>query len=341
MRSKQSWNPVNPFMGTEYEWDEEPPMTKLWVMEDNSQTIVTENKSPDIPFQFGLNPYRGCTHACSYCYARRTHEYLSLGAGSDFETRIMAKFRAPELLRKHLCRPSWKGKTIVMSGITDCYQPLEGKYKITRGCLEVCAEYQQPIGIITRSPLIIRDIDVLCELSTKKAVRVMMSIPLLDRELCRTLEPGAPSPKSRLRAIEKLSAAGIDVGVSVSPLLPGINDSAIPETLIAARNAGARFAMIQMLRLPGSVLDVFLHTLKSAVSVEKYEKICLSISRMREGKMNQNKFGKRAVGSGVEWKLALRLFQIWKNKLGYEQVFPLDQPSPFRRPGEKVQLSLF
>ena len=233
-----------------------------------------------------------------------------MGAGSDFETRIMVKTKAPALLRERLMRPSWKGRTIVFSGVTDCYQPLEGRFQVTRKCLAVCAEFQQPVGIITRSPLVIRDIDILQDLAKVNAIRVMISMPLYDSNICKLLEPGAPSPKSRLRAIEKLHSAGIEVGVSISPIVPGLNVSSIPDSLRAAKDAGAQFTFIQMLRLPGSVEEVFLHRLEEQLP-HLYTKVKKGIQRMRNGELNNQEFGGRMSGQGEEWNMAVKLFQLW------------------------------
>lgn len=340
MRSRETWNPVNPFDNMEIDWDVPPENSRVQVFEDDSKGILSENKSPDLPFRYSLNPYRGCTHGCVYCYARRTHEFLGLGAGSDFDTKIMVKIRAPELLRQRLMKPSWQGERINISGITDPYQPLEGRYKLMRRCLEVCVEFRQPLVILTRSPLILRDLDLLAELASHSAVRVYFSIPILDEEICRKLEPGTAMPRHRLRAISTLSSAGIPTGVSVSPLIPGLNVSSIPNILKAARDAGARHAFTQLLRLPGNVESYFTHRIRQVLP-DKSDKVLNGLKRMREGRLNGAGMSTRRVGVGEEWNVARQLYELWHRKLGYEKPEPVDQPSPFRRPGSQEQLSLF
>lgn len=340
MKSRPTFNPVNPFLGVDIEWDEPPQDSRVLVAIDSSQTIVTENTSPDIPFRYSLNPYRGCTHACSYCYARRTHEYLGFGSGSDFETRILIKPDAPELLRAHFMKSSWKGERLNISGITDPYQPLEGKYKIVRECLEVCADFNQPVSIFTRSPLISRDIPILQELAEVKAIRVFVSIPILDPDLCRALEPGAVRPYHRFKTIARLSEAGIPVGISIAPMIPGLTDSDIPNLLKQGREAGARYSMLQLLRLPGTVSEFFEATLRDKLPL-RAERVLNGLREMRNGKFNSTTFGKRSIGQGVRWEMAQQMYRLWHRKLGFEPVPELDNPTPFRRPGSDEQLSLF
>src|SRR5262245_5254479 len=207
---------------------------------DESQSIVAENDSPDVGFRFSVNPYRGCAHGCSYCYARPTHEYLGLSAGLDFETKVFVKYRAAELLREFLSRPKWQPEVLVFSGVTDCYQPAEREFRVTRGCVEVAAECRQPIGIITKNALVTRDIDMFQRLAEHHAISVSLSITTLDAKLARVMEPRTSSPEARLRAIRELTDAGVPTSVSVAPIIPGLNDSEIPSILKAAREAGAR-----------------------------------------------------------------------------------------------------
>ena len=227
------------------------------MLEDHSREVLARNNSPDVCFTWSINPYRGCMHACAYCYARPTHEYLSLGAGTDFETRIVVKPHAPELLREAFERPTWQGEPIVFSGVTDCYQPLEASLRLTRRCLEVCAEYRNPVGIITKGVLIERDLDVLQTLAREAQLWVSVSVPFHNPELARAMEPYVATPKRRLQTIERLAAAGIDVAVSVAPIIPGLNDEDIAKVLGAAREAGAQRAHYTLLRLPGPVKEVF------------------------------------------------------------------------------------
>src|SRR6266536_456944 len=250
-------NPPNPWLSARHEWIGEPPEAKLEVFEETAtRSIITSNNSPDIPFDYSVNCYRGCPHACTYCFSRPTHEYLGFGAGTDFERKIVAKVHAPELLRKELMKPSWKGDQIVFSFTSDPYIPLEANYKLTRRCLEVCAEFRNPIGIVTKSALIRRDIDVLQKLSEEASVGVYFSIPFADYDIARAVEPFAPSPKARFQAMKALAEAGIEVGLGIAPTIPGLT-SDIPGLLQRAKDCGATRAFINMLRLPGSVAPYF------------------------------------------------------------------------------------
>ncbi len=248
--------PTNPYLPVHVEADLEhmaddgeylaelgrPPTQYL---ADESQSIVAENDSPDVGFRYSVNPYRGCSHGCSYCYARPGHEYLGLSAGLDFETKVFVKHRAAELLREFLARPGWRPETIAFSGVTDCYQPAERQFGITRACVAVAAECRQPIGIITKNALVCRDIDLLSQLAAHGAVRVSLSITTLDAKLSRVMEPRTSAPAARLRAIRELNAAGIPANVMVAPVIPGLNDSEIPAVLSAAREAGAKVPVIR------------------------------------------------------------------------------------------------
>ena len=229
---------------------------------DDSQSIVAENDSPDVGFRWSVNPYRGCAHGCSYCYARPYHEFLGFSAGLDFETKVLVKHRAPELLRDWLARPLWRPETIAFSGVTDCYQPAEREFKLTRGCLEVAVECRQPIGIVTKNALVTRDLDLLRELAAHHAVRVCVSITTLDAKLARAMEPRTSSPAARLRTIRELADAGIPTQLMLAPVIPGLNDSEIPAILKAARDAGADAAGYVLLKLPTSVREVFLDWLE-------------------------------------------------------------------------------
>ena len=235
-------NPPNPWRTLEVEWDGLAPEVEVEVFEDSSRTILSRNDSPDVPFRWSLNPYRGCAHGCAYCYARPGHQYLGFGAGTDFDRKLVAKPRAADLLRDAFDRPSWKGEWVVMSGVTDCYQPLEARMGLTRACLEVCREYRQPVGVITKSALVERDADLLADLHQEGAAHVVMSIPFFDADLARAVEPGAPAPARRIKAIGRLADAGVPVGVNVAPIIPGLNDDQIPAILQAAADAGASFA---------------------------------------------------------------------------------------------------
>ena len=255
-------NPPNPWSSTDVEYLDEIPEARLEIFEDDTKSILSKNDAASVGFDFGLNPYRGCQHACSYCEARRRHELLGFGAGTDFDAKIVVKPRAPELLREAFERPSWKGDVVVFSGATDCYQPLEASYRLTRRCLEVCAEYKNPVAIITKGALIERDLDVLGRLNETARVTISISVPIWDAEAARRIEPLVPTPRRRIRVIERLSAAGLDVGVSIAPLIPGLGEEGMPAVLEAAKAAGARRAVMSLLRLPAPVDVVFAERLR-------------------------------------------------------------------------------
>src|SRR4051812_17453432 len=219
-------NPPNPWLSTSVEWLGEPPEAKLEVFDETAtRKIITRNDSPDVGFDYSINCYRGCSHACTYCFSRPTHEYLGFGAGTDFERKLVAKVNAPQLLRAEFMKPSWKGNEIVFSFTSDPYVPLEAHYKLTRQCLEICLEFRNPVGIVTKSALVRRDIDILSELAKEASVTVFLTIPFRDQETARALEPFAPSPDARFKAMEELAKAGIPVGIGVAPLILSLNDS--------------------------------------------------------------------------------------------------------------------
>jgi DNA repair photolyase len=308
---------------------------------DESQSIVTENDSPDVGFRYSVNPYRGCSHGCSYCYARPTHEYLGLSAGLDFETKVFVKFRAAELLREFLARPSWQPETIVFSGVTDCYQPAEREFRLTRGCLEVAAECCQPVGIITKNALVLRDLDLLVTLAQHQAVRVSLSITSLDRQLARCMEPRTSAPESRLRAIQKLTAAGIPTNVMVAPIIPGLNDSEIPAILAAAREAGAQSAGYVLLKLATTVREVFLDWLQRNYP-DRFPRIETLICSTRGGRLNDSTFGRRQRGMGPVADMVADTFRVWTSKLGYPDDAPPLNCEAFRPPRPvSGQLALF
>src|SRR5437764_1037143 len=251
-------NPPNPWLTHSVEWIGEPPEAALEVFEETeTRHIITHNDSPDVAFDYPVNCYRGCIHGCTYCFSRPTHEYLGYGAGTDFDRKIIAKVNAPELLREELMKPSWKGDEIVFSFTSDPYIPLEANYKLTRRCLEVCLEFRNPVGIVTKSALVRRDIDVLSQLAEKASVTVFFTIPFRDYETARALEPFAPSPDARFAAMKELSSKGVPTGIGVAPIILGLNDSHIPQLLERALDAGASKAFMTLLRLPGSVAPYF------------------------------------------------------------------------------------
>jgi DNA repair photolyase len=328
-------NPPNPWLSTEVEYLDEIPAARLEVYEDHSRTILSHNTSPDLGFSWSVNPYRGCFHGCAYCYARPTHEYLSLGAGTDFERKIIVKPEAPALLRQAFDRPSWQGELVVFSGVTDCYQPLEASYQLTRGCLQVCAEYQNPVAIITKAPLIERDVDLLRELHQVASLSVTVSVPIWDRERARAVEPYVATPQRRLRTIEKLAAAGLHVGVNVAPLIPGLGDEDIVRILSAAAAAGARYAGTGFLRLPGSVQQVFEERLHQNLPL-RAERILSRVREARGGKLNSSQFDKRHRGEGPYAESARALFRATCERLGLRTTFAAMEDDPprssFRRP---------
>lgn len=330
-------NPPHPWNDIQREWIDAPPAADLDVYEEESKTILSENDSPDIGFRFSLNPYRGCFHACAYCYARPTHQYWDFGAGTDFERKIIVKTNAPEKLREAFMRKSWQGELIVFSGNTDCYQPLEASYRLTRGCLDVCREFRNPVGLITKSAIIRRDIDVLSALTREASAHVYFSIAFADDKMARAIEPGAPLPSTRFAAMRALSEAGIPVGVSVAPTIPGLNDSQIAEILERAYENGARRAFRVLLRLPSEVKSVFIERLTSAYP-DRVQKVLNAMREMRGGKLYQSEFGKRGSGSGQRWEAIEWLFDLTCKKLGINQTREKDMhgdaPTTFRRPGE-------
>jgi DNA repair photolyase len=308
---------------------------------DESQSIVAENDSPDIGFRYSVNPYRGCAHGCSYCYARPYHEYLGLSAGLDFETKVFVKFRAAELLREFLARPSWRPEVIAFSGVTDCYQPAEREFRVTRGCIEVAAECRQPIGIITKNALVTRDIDLFQQLAAFRAVRVCLSITTLDTKLARVMEPRTSSPEARLRTIRELSSAGVPAHVMIGPVIPGLNDCELPAILTAAREAGACGAAYVLLKLPTTVREVFQDWLRRAYP-DKVERVENLIRSTRGGRLSDSQFGRRQVGIGNVAELIANTFELWHKKLGFpEKSEPLNAGA-FRPPSATGgQLRLF
>lgn len=333
-------NPPNPWLTHSVEWLGEPPATKLEVFEETeTRQIITHNDSPDVGFDYTVNCYRGCIHGCTYCFSRPTHEYLGYGAGTDFDRKIIAKVNAPALLRKELMKPSWKGEEIVFSFTSDPYIPLEANYKLTRQCLEICAEFKNPIGIITKSALIRRDIDVLQEISRVAHLAVFFTIPFTDREVAQAVEPYAPLPEARFHAMADLASAGITVGIGIAPVIPGLS-SDLPVLLKRAKDAGATLAFINMLRLPGSVAPYFEERLRDELPT-KADRVMSRIREARGGKVNSSVFGERMRGKGEYWAAIERLFKIHSERLGFNRTNKrfAGQDRTFRWPS--AQASLF
>ena len=272
------------------------------------------------------------------CYARPTHQYLGWGAGTDFDRKIVAKVNAPVLLREEMSRKSWKGDTIVFSGITDCYQPIEATYALTRRCLEICAEFRNPVGIVTKGALIRRDMDVLARLAEEADVGVWISTPFLDDATGRAIEPGASPPSQRFETMRLLARAGIRVGVAVAPVIPGLNDSHIAGILERARDAGARHAFLQPVRLPAEVLPVFEERLAQAFP-QRAKKVWSAIEQIRGGKRNDSRFGMRMTGQGPRWAAIRTLFGVECRRLGLNAEDPeRHHRTTFRRPSAQGNL---
>ena len=331
-------NPPNPWLTHSIEWLGEPPETKLEVFEETAtRAIITRNDSPDVSFDYSINCYRGCIHGCTYCFSRPTHEYLGFGAGTDFDRKIVVKVNAPELLRKELLKPSWKGDQLVFSFTSDPYLPLESHYQLTRQCLEICAEFHQPVGIITKSALVRRDIDVFVALSRVAPLGVMFTIPFTDREAARAVEPYAPLPEARFHAMADLAAAGIRVGIGIAPVIPGLTTD-IPVLLKRAKEAGAKEAFINMLRLPGSVAPYFEQRLRELLPT-KADRIFSRIREARGGKLNSSVFGERMRGKGQYWEATERLFKIHCERLGFNQGRTWEgSRNTFQRPTKQPSL---
>jgi len=298
---------------------------------DHTKSIVAENHSPDVPFRFSVNPYRGCEHGCAYCYARPTHEYLGLNAGLDFETRIIVKERAPELLRDWLARDAWMPESITFSGVTDCYQPVERRFELTRRCLEVAASCRQPVGIISKNALVVRDLDVLAPMAERGLAHAALSITTLNAELARTMEPRTSSPEARLRAIRELSSAGVPTAVMVAPIIPGLNDSEVPAILEAARDAGAQRAGYVMLRLPFAVKPIFLNWLERT-QTSHAERVLGALRSVRDGELTTSKWGERMRGSGPRAEQIQQTFKVFARKLGLDGPWPPLRTDLFIRP---------
>ena len=326
-------NPPHPYLSTTLNYLEEVPLARVRVHEDTSRSILAHNDSPDVGFTFSVNPYRGCMHGCAYCYARPGHEYLGFGAGTDFETQIVVKREAARLLREAFLKPSWKGELVAFSGVTDCYQPLEASLRLTQACLEVCAEFRNPVAIITKAPLIERDVDILLRLNEVASVGVAISIPFWDEKVARALEPGVATPRRRVETVRKLAAAGIPTGVSVAPLIPGLEED-VPRILGAAAEAGATSAGHVLLRLPGSVADVFVQRLREALPL-RAERVLHRLRETRRGKLYDARFSVRGRGEGEYAEAIHRLFEAAARKAGLHPRGWVDdqRPSTFHRPG--------
>ncbi len=339
-------NPANRFEPIEYVPDldvydpDEEPAPRTLVFRDTTKHIIARNNSPDVGFEFSINPYRGCEHGCIYCYARPTHEYFGLSAGLDFETKIFAKPDAAVLLRKELSAPKWRGDLIAISGVTDCYQPLERKLQITRSCLEVLLEFRNPTALITKNHLITRDVAVLREMAAYDGVGVSVSVTSLRNEVQSVMEPRTSVPARRLAAIETLSRAGVPVNVMVAPVVPGLTDHEIPAILQAARDAGARSAGYITLRLPFAVKELFERWAERHFPDRK-DKILNRVRELRGGKLYDPTFGVRMRGEGVFADQIEALFDAACRKLGLNESRFRISGAAFHKPSTSSQLGLF
>jgi DNA repair photolyase len=338
-------NPKNRFESAEYVPDDEAfdpdePGPRTQLMRDHTRGIITRNDSPDIPFDASLNPYRGCEHGCVYCFARPTHEYLGFSSGLDFETKILVKHDAPELLRKELQSPRWKPQPIAISGVTDPYQPAERKLGITRQCLEVLAEFRNPVGIVTKNHLVTRDADLLGELASFGAAVVNVSVTTLDEKLQRVMEPRASTPARRLEAIRVLSSAGIPVRVLIAPVVPGLTDHEMPAIAAAAAEAGATAAGYIPLRLPFALKELF-ETWLATHFPDRKDKVLNRIRAIRGGKLYDPQWGTRMRGEGIFAVQMGALFATACRKSGLTEELPPLSTAAFHRPHPAGQMGLF
>ena len=343
-----SWNPANRFEKHHIDLgdidlvqidpaeDDERPRPETQFFRDGTKTIIARNQSPDVGFETSINPYRGCEHGCIYCFARPTHEYLGLSAGLDFESKIMVKPDAPALLEAELSSPKWEPQALIMSGVTDPYQPVERKLRITRGCLEVLAKFRNPVAIITKNRLVTRDIDLLGELARHNASAVNVSVTSLDPNIQRVLEPRTSSPKARLETVAMLRAAGIPVGVMVAPVIPGLTDHEVPRIVEACAKAGAQFAGYTIVRLPWAIAPLFEHWLDEHFP-EKKEKVLQRIRHIRAGKLNDPRWGTRTRGEGVFAEQIRSMFEVACRRAGMNER-PKLSTAAFRRPREQLNL---
>ena len=320
-------------------YEDDIPPTPTTFFNDTSKTILAKNDSPDLPFTYSINPYRGCEHGCIYCYARPSHEYLGFSAGLDFETKIMVKMDAPSLLEEQFRKKSWEPQMVALSGNTDCYQPVERRLQITRKCLEVFLRFRNPVSMITKNALVLRDIDIIREMARLDLIHVMLSITTLDADLARAMEPRTSSPQNRLKAIKELADNGIPVGVNVAPIIPGLTDEEIPAILKEAANHGARSTSYIMVKLPGAVEPLFLDWLNRTFP-QMAGKIINRIRDTRSGNLNDPRFGTRMTGEGEIAGTIQSLFAVSAGKNGLSTHWEDLSTSQFRRPS-RSQFEMF
>jgi DNA repair photolyase len=324
-------------------WGENEALTetvRTHVAPASARTIISRNQSPDVPFDQSINPYQGCEHACIYCFARPTHAYLGLSPGLDFETRLFAKRNAAELLVKELRAKSYVCKPLALGANTDPYQPIERTERITRSILEVCRDFRQPVSIITKSALVVRDLDILAPMAEDGLAFVGVSVTTLDRDLARIMEPRASTPPRRIAAIRALSEAGVPVAVLASPMIPTLNDHELEAILTAATEAGASMANYILLRLPLEIKDLFEEWLRAHVP-NRADRVMALVRDTRDGALYQSDFATRMKGSGVYAELLRNRFLLARKKLGLEaRHFRLDctQFKPPPAPGDQLSL---
>ena len=333
-------NPVGRFEPLEIEYEPAEPNahpTKLY--RDTTRNIIAFNDSPDVNFDASVNPYRGCEHGCVYCYARPTHEYLGLSAGLDFETRIFVKHDAPDLLRRELAAPGWQPQLVALSGVTDAYQPVERKLELTRRCLQVFADFRNPVGIITKNELVTRDIDILQDLAAHDAIDVRISITSLDKRLADRMEPRASRPRQRLRAVETLARSSIRVGIMIGPVVPGLNDHEISDILRVSADAGASSASYILLRLPLGVKELFADWLDAHYPHRK-DKVLNRVRDTRGGDLYDSSYGTRMRGEGEYADQIERMFPIAQRRYDLDRKLSPLSTAHFRNPEGQLELGL-
>ncbi|HXH72852.1 MAG TPA: PA0069 family radical SAM protein [Mariprofundaceae bacterium] len=321
-------------------WQEEEPAPRTRLHIDTAKSVISRNRSPDVPFGQSINPYRGCEHGCPYCFARPSHAYLDLSTGIDFETEIFYKPEAPALLRRELAAPGYRPEPIALGINTDAYQPVEKKLGLTRQILSVLAEFGAPVSIVTKSALVVRDTDILAEMASRNLAMAMFSLTTLDGALARRMEPRAATPARRLQAMQRLADAGIPVGVLIAPVIPHLNDHELESILEAARDHGARAAGYGLLRLPHELVEVFPAWLREHFP-QRAEAVMRQLAELRGGKMYEADFGVRMTGRGVRAELLARRFKQARRRYGLDKPLPELTTEHFHVPGRMAQPSLF
>ncbi|MCI4671476.1 MAG: PA0069 family radical SAM protein [Bacteroidia bacterium] len=315
------------------------PKKETQIFLDHPKKIINKVTSPDVPLDYSLNPYQGCEHGCTYCYARNAHEFWGFSAGIDFESKIIVKENAPKLLRKELKNPKWEVKPIMFSGNTDCYQPLERKFQLTRKCLEICLEFKHPLSIVTKNALILRDIDILTKLAQQDLVHVHLTVTTLDEELRRLMEPRTSSGMKRMQTVRKLNEAGIPTGVLLGPIIPGLNNHELAQLMEKAYEAGALSTAYTYVRLNGAVGKIFENWIRKNLP-DRAKKVLHQIKEAHGGNLNDSQYGRRMRGEGPIAEGVNRLFKILKSKYFSDRQFPPYNCKSFQLPPEG-QLRLF